>query len=357
MANGAGCWVYPFRNGFRVYYRLEPGATMHAKAGFATRELADDWAAQMRTRITTRRRTVSDAIAAYRTDMDIRVERNELRRETAVQTEQGLRRLMADAIDLQLASLTPRRCKELYESLASVPGVEVGTHHKLHAFAHGWGTWVAKRGWFKLNPWGEVERIGRRKDHRDVALRVDEARALRDTALRLAGDGDQHALAALVVLTCSLRPSEVIQIVARDIDDDGHVLWVDGPRLKTRNTRRAITVADDDLRALLVAAAGAKAPTERLFPRERKWVTAAVKHTATIAGVPLVDSRALRRTFATLTARRGASLDDLAFAMGHGADGTARTARRHYIAPGAEQSGAAQRVMTVLDGGKRTTRR
>ena len=58
----------------------------------------------------------------------------------------------------------------------------------------------------------------------------------------------------------------------------------------------------------------------------------------------------LRRTFARW--RRGRSLDDLAFSMGHGADASARTAQQHYIAPGAKQSGAAGRVLGVLDGGK-----
>jgi len=38
--------------------------------------------------------------------------------------------------------------------------------------------------------------------------------------------------------------------------------------------------------------------------------------------------------------------------MGHGADTNASTAKRHYIAPGARESGAAGRVHGVLDGGK-----
>lgn len=61
--------------------------------------------------------------------------------------------------------------------------------------------------------------------------------------------------------------------------------------------------------------------------------------------------RALRwRTFATLAARRGRSLDDLALGMGHGADVNATVAKGHNIAPGMREAGAAGRVLGVLDG-------
>jgi integrase len=359
VAAGAGVWIKPFRNGYRVYYRLEPGAQLHGKAGFKTAEEAEPWAAAMRLKITTKRRTVADAIATYKLDLDARVARSELRRESAMQMEQGLNRIMADVLDLPVGALTARRCKELYESVANAPDVSVGTQHKFHAFAHTWGGWIVKKGWFKTNPFADVEKIGQRKDYRSSSLRVDEARALREAAFGLARRGDQGAIVSLVVLTCSLRPSEVAQLKVRDVDDEGHLLWVDGPRLKTKNTRRAITVADDELRALLISAAKGKEPTDSLFSRHRhrQRVTEAVQRVSAAAGVPVVDSRTLRRTFATLDARRGSSLDALAFNMGHGADSKARTAQKHYIAPGAAQSGAAARVFDVLDGGKGARRR
>jgi hypothetical protein len=55
-------------------------------------------------------------------------------------------------------------------------------------------------------------------------------------------------------------------------------------------------------------------------------------------------------------ARRGRRLDAVAFGMGHGADATASTAKRHYIAPGARETGAAGNVHGVPDGGKATKR-
>lgn len=349
---GPGAWVRPFRSGFRVYFRLEPNGKLHGKAGFRTHDEAEAWAADCRAKVTTRRRTVDDAIEDFRAHLEQRAGRGEIRPERAARLAQRLRRLMADALDLPLGSLTPRRCDELYQALADTKGVATATHQKFRKDARTWGEFCVKRGWFKASPWANVEKVGKLDDKRDESLRVDEARKYRDTALRLAREGDAGALTTLIVLTCSLRPSEIVQLTARDVDDDGAILWVDGDRLKTANTRRQIAIVDEDLRQLLVARAKGLAPGALLFDRTRAFVTAAAKAVAAAAKVPPIDARGLRRTFATLDARRGTSLDSAAFAMGHGSDGKAVTARRHYIAPGAVETGAAKRVFGVLDGGR-----
>lgn len=353
MAAGAGAWVRPFRNGYRVYFRFEPGGVLHGKAGFATEEAAEEWAVTARRKITTRRRTVEDAIASYRADLDARVLRNELRATTAVQIEASLRRVMGgDALELPLPSLTPRRCIELYTALANTKGVAVGTHHELLKRAKTFGLWCVDRAWFKTSPWAEVKKLGERDDSRDINLRIDEGRKFRDKALALALKGDEQALSALIVLMCSCSPHEVVQLTGRDVDNGGAVLWIAGARLKTKNRKRQIDVVDEKLRALLLVRKRAVGDDALLFNRNRNLVTEACKRISKVAGVPVVDARAVRRTFATLDARRGSSLDSLAFNMGHGADGKAKTAQRHYVQAGAAQSGAAKRVLGVLDGGK-----
>ena len=235
---------------------------------------------------------------------------------------------MADVLDLALGALTARRCGELYAAVAAAGGA-VGTQHEYLKKAKTWGASAVERGWFKANPWESVKKVGERDDSRDVSLRVDEARKFRSKALALATAGDEGALSVLIILSCSLRPSEVVQLEARDVDDSGAVLWVAGARLKTKNTRRPIRIDDAELRALLLARAKAVGGGDtRLFSIDRNEVTQAAKAIATAAKVPVVDSRALRRTFATLDARRGSSLDALAFNMGHGSDGKARTAKQ-----------------------------
>ena len=357
MAAGAGAWVRPFRSGWRVYFRLAPGEKLHGKAGFTTFEDAEKWAADARAKITTKRRTVGDAVDAYEDALQARVARNEMRASSAREAVAGCRKLMAEVLDYSLGMLTPRRAQEAYEAYANKKGVAVGTQHQAIKVARTFGEWCAKRGWFKASPFASVDKIGERDDSRDVSLRVDEARAYRETAVKLARKGDTGALTALIALTCSLNPSEIVQIAGRDIDDDGAVLWIAGRRLKTKNRRRQIAIADEELRDLLVAAAARVPKSEPLFPYDRVFVTRAAKRIAKTAKVPVVDARALRRTFAALDARRGSSLDSLAFNMGHGADSKARTARQHYVAHGAIESGAARRVLGVLDGGKRAKRR
>src|ERR1700730_18410905 len=99
MASGPGAWVYPHGAKFRVFFRREPGAKLHSKAGFATWEAAEELAATALTQITTRQRSVGDAIKMYQAAMDQRVARNEMRPETASQNLQRLRRLMAGVRD------------------------------------------------------------------------------------------------------------------------------------------------------------------------------------------------------------------------------------------------------------------
>src|SRR5262249_53958407 len=143
------------------------------------------WAADARTKIRTKRRTVDDAIADFRAEMDQRVERNECRMETARNAENALRKLHADALDLALSALTERRCSELYTAIVD-SGIAAGTQHRFLRTAHAFGEWMVKRHFMKANAWANVERVGQRDDSRDVVLREDEADKFRDVAVKLA---------------------------------------------------------------------------------------------------------------------------------------------------------------------------
>ena len=68
--------------------------------------------------------------------------------------------------------------------------------------------------------------------------RIDEARRFESKAMELAHSGSAPALGALLMLYLGLRQGEVSARVARDIDDDGRVLWV--PSGKTKNARRRL---------------------------------------------------------------------------------------------------------------------
>lgn len=353
MTKTGNVWIYeiPARGGFRVFFRPEPGAKLKGSRVYSTREAAEVMAAEIREENLTHRRTVEDAIKAFHEDNQLRG----LRVETVRQEDNRLRKILGPVLPSPLADLTERRADSLYTAVVKSGAYGTTTHHRILETAKTFATWCMhpRRGWFKASPFAGVERIGKREDCRSESLRVDEARTFRSKALELATGGDEGAVAALVALVCSLRPSEIVQLEARDVDDGGALLWIDGARLKEKNTRRPVAIADPELQSLLVRAAAGKAPSDLLLGKhDRDFVADSAKRVSAAAGVPLVDARMLRRTFASLAARRGRSLDDLSFSMGHGVDGKARTAVKHYVSVGAVESGAGARAFAVLDGGK-----
>lgn len=359
MAKGAGVWVrfVRERNGWRTVWREEPHGVLHGSRIYRELTEAEAMADALRGRITTRRRSVRDAIEDWKADMAARAERGEMRRETGPHEAGRVLKLCAGALDLPLSNLTARKAGELYVAYAEQDGVSAGTNHRALRACKAWASFCCKRGWFKVNPFTDVETMGAAADLRDVCLRVDEARAYMQTAKDMVRAGDGDALAPLLCLMVSLLPSEIVQIVARDVDDGGRILWVAGATLKTRNRRRKMVIQDEDLQQFLAARAEGKDRDARLFSPDKELVTASVRRVAAAAKVPTVGARELRRTFATLDAQSGSSLGAVAFNLGHGSDGKAQTAKKHYIAHGAAQSGAARRVLSVLDGGAKPAKR
>jgi integrase len=346
--HSGNAWVYKYRGGYRVYFRV--AGRLNGTHVFSSRAAADEEAERIRAEITMRSRSIGSAVDAYRADMVVR----ELAAGTIARVENDALRMLGDVLNEPLSSLTARRAESLYTKLATSGDYKAGTHQMSLKVCKAFGGWCAhpRRRWLRENPFAAVERVGKVADHRSESLRVNEARAFRKKAFTLAAGGDLGAVAALLALLTSLRPSEIVQITARDVDDGGMILWIAGTRVKTANTRRPMEIADLELRALLVRLAKRKAPSDRLIPHFCDFPYKATLRIAEELGLPKTNPRILRRTFASLAARRGRSLDDLAFSMGHGADANAATAQRHYIAPGAKQTGAAGRVLGVLDGGK-----
>lgn len=343
-SKSGNAWVRPYRGDkFRVYFRVD--GKLHGSKTYDTSEDAERAAEIIRREITTRTRTVADAIDAYERDLEER---------ELSQPEQHARRLrvlMASALESPLTALNHHRCKELYRMVVTAGDWQPGTHHRVLERAKTWGLWCAHkdRGWIKVSPWSDVEPIGKRPDHRDDVLRNDDARLWLAEAFKLAHKRDTGAVAALIALVMNLRPGEIVQIEARDVDDNGRVLWVAGDRLKTHTSRRQIEVPDV-LRPILLKLKDGKEPTDRIIPHEKDYVREASKWICERAGVPPIDARGLRRSHATLQARRGVALEDIGDSMGHADRG--KTAQRHYVNPDALASAGAEKVAGLLTDGK-----
>lgn len=342
-------WIYPARHGFRVHFR---DGSVNSKGRLKTNgsrvfdsfDEAEREAENLRRALATETRTVGMAIDAYEIDMGLRG----LRPKSVQNVMVRLRSLMDSAADLPLRALDHRRCTTLYRDVASSGKFEPSTHHKALEMSKTWGAWCVHRdrGWIKVNPWQDVLSIGKAKDNRGNVLREDATVLWMKTAYGLAERGDLGAVAALIVLHCDLRPGEVVQIAAHDVDANGWVLHVAGDELKTFDSRRKIGLPAR-LRALLLALKEGKGDEELLFPRKAPWVAEQSKRISAAAGVRKINACGLRHTNASIQAREGRPVEEIGDNLGHADHG--RTARTFYIERGALETAGAAKVAALLE--------
>jgi integrase len=141
--------------------------------------------------------------------------------------------------------------------------------------------------------------------------------------------------------------------VARDIDDDGRVLWV--PFGKTHNARRRLRIPEQ-LRPLVLRLVATKRADEPLFypaTHQRVWThyyNAQVRALCRQAGVPEVVPHSLRGLHATLALEGGATADAVAKALGHS---SFAMTEQHYASPSSVSNARSSRVAQTLGGGEK----
>lgn len=292
---------------------------------------------------------------------------------TIATTKARLQGLVRGMLHESLARLSSVRCGEAYCRLLGTGRlrgnvrmpIAVDTHRNALGEARTFGKWSVKMGHLRRNPWDGIEPIGRRKKGKKQ-LRVDEARRFVAKCLEL---GDDGAVAALCCLLLGLRASEVIERVGRDVDDGGRLLWID--RAKTESGKRVVEVPELLREALSTLALGhgpgRKAPrgrasngevalvspgereVRRLFSGSRFWLRDQVERICVAADVPVVCPHGLRGTHASLAMAAGSSSALVAASMGHSPE----VMLAHYAQPGAVASGAQERLLKVLAGGRK----
>ena len=298
--------------------------------------------------------TVDEAIDAY--ELYLRDEKGN-RPSSINLTVHRLRSFFTDH-DLRIVKVDPTRAAGYYATLikrkkADGTPISVDTHRNTLAEARSFLKWChTKKGWTRGNALDGVEGIGRRK-HGKPQLRIDEFRKFVRKALELAEAGDQGAVGALMTGILGLRAQEITQRVVRDLDDEGHVLWIE--KAKTEKGNRSVEIPEM-LRSFLLAQAEGKAPQAYLFSTPsrgrhwRDWPRENVQRICRLVGVPEVCAHSMRGLHSTLAFERGATGHLVAAAMGHE---DVRTTLRSYADPKAV-SGAKQRtVLGVVQGGLR----
>jgi hypothetical protein len=83
----------------------------------------------------------------------------------------------------------------------------------------------------------KVKGRGKRR-HGKPQLRIDESRRWLRVALQLADEGEEGAVAAMMTLLMNMRCSEIVNRIARDVDDEGRVLWISAPSRRCEPAQR-----------------------------------------------------------------------------------------------------------------------
>lgn len=144
-----------------------------------------------------------------------------------------------------------------------------------------------------------------------------------------------------------LRQGEVAVRIARDVDDEGRVLWI--PSGKTINARRRLKVPEH-LQPLVVALARSQRPDGLVFYPEdivfhHSYYVNYLRRLCRTAGVPEVVPHSLRGLHATLALDGGATADAVAKALGHG---SFAITRQHYASPSSVDNARSGRVAATL---------
>lgn len=367
------CGPYKHRRQWRlvIYTPGSGGRRSSYRRSFETEQAAKTWKREFRRHVSAQGRTVGDAVGEYLEYL--RKKRGN--KESSVTTSRYRLARLLD-FDMALVDLTPRRANDLYEEMldegyargSGTKKYAPDSHHDSVMEAKAFAAFCMRRSWMSSNPFEKVEVEGKKR-RRKKQLRVDEARAFaRHCLRRWEMDKDRSAIAALLPLQFNLRASEVANLIARDVDDRGRLLWVahneneSGEDLaKTEASKRTVPVPSHLVHVMRELADSPATPHGHLFrkedgtPADRHWVRYWVLEHAKDAGVPAVTTHGLRGTWASLK-RSGSSHDDraarpmseeeIADEMGHSDRGA--TASRHYIDPSVAADAQTRQVAETL---------
>lgn len=258
-----------------------------------------------------------------------------------------------------ISSLTKDECERYYVQRDAdskiiggfVHGRSVDYHRNTLIEARSFLRWCVGRGWLRENPLEHIQGIGRRSKGK-AQLTADESYRFMFAGLWMANAGDTGALGAVCLLLMGLRQSEVWKRRVRDLDRGGTVLRIEDA--KTKAGERVVRVPEL-LQPYMVELGRGRLPLAPLFAAEdgghhtKAWLRFAVARVCTAAGVPRVTPHGLRGTFASLGEREHVASDVVARAIGH----AGMSAYGNYAQADAVQSAASERVLSVIQGGKR----
>lgn len=193
--------------------------------------------------------------------------------------------------------------------------------------------WLAEEEYITAQPWDHklLRRLPKRYPKRKKVrpqFRVDEASKLYEHLLGVAAS-DPAAMVALLCLVAGFRLGEVLGLHARGVDAGGSLVWVDDAKTEAGQRQARIPEPVDQL---LATYKKGLPPNANVFPFTSDQIRPRIKKHYAMAGVPILDIHALRRTNATLRVLGGESEDVVIKQLGHTQFSMTED---HYVAPGA----------------------
>ena len=278
------------------------------------------------------------------------------RKQTLSNEHDRLRYFLAEQLELEVRTITPRRAEEIYRSAIERPSAKTGkpleaaSHRFYLGIAKRFFAWTTKQGLTTSSPFQQVHPQGRPNVGKPQLL-IDEANRFVATALRLHDEeGDVLSLGAVVALLLGMRASEVLRCRVLDVDGAGKILWIDGG--KNKNDRRHLKVPKVLQERLLSLAAGREA-NSLLFgsnsqggPRHHRVLWSTVGRICELAHVPRVCTHSLRGLWTTLSTESGALSDVVASSLGHG---TLSMTPKHDARPESIGEEHSARALELLD--------
>lgn len=277
-------------------------------------------------------RTVGEVIAAFIAD---RSAAGDWRPVSAQGARDKLVAFFAPSVEADISQITSRRAAAMYldatQRLTRFGRPAAAATHRLELrAAKRLFRWAMRKGLVASNPFAEVEPIGRINVGKKQ-LRLDEAKAFAETALRLWTERrDALALAAACALFMGLRAGEILGRCVRDLDASGTLLVIESG--KTKNSARSPKVPAV-LRPHLLDLARGRGSEEFLFAGEggkRRRYPSLHRKVGLIcvaAGVPVVCTHALRGCNATFALEAGPTSEAVARSLGHG---SFAVTKKHY---------------------------
>jgi integrase len=230
----------------------------------------------------------------------------------------------------------------------------VDTHQNALRRARDFARFCIKRKWLRVNPFADVEPVGKRVVGADkVRLTTDESRRL-DEWCRDHAD-NKYAVLTLAYLLLGMRASELCLRCVRDLDDGGDVLRIG--KTKTASGQRGLRVPED-LRVMLLALCEGRPADAPIFVNDsgrrlsRSHACRRVQQICEAAKVTKVGPQGLRRTNSSLAAEVSETPLAIARHLGHATGAAPAVTTRAYVDRGSVATARVERVLRVIQGGR-----